>query len=96
MEITGLRAEIDAVDAEIVRLFQNRMEIAEKIARCKMEADLPVADTDRERELIRRRREWADGDMRIYVEKLFETILVLSKDYQRLIMAKNSRNAEDV
>ena len=44
MDITELRGKIDACDDEIIRLFKERMETAEKIASYKAENDLPVFD----------------------------------------------------
>ncbi|MDD7441112.1 MAG: chorismate mutase [Sutterellaceae bacterium] len=50
MELKDYRAQIDAVDDEIVRLFQERMDIAANIAAFKKENGLPILQTARERE----------------------------------------------
>ena len=55
-ELEKLRREIDAVDAEIVRAFEERIRIAEQVAECKIEKGLPVLD--RKREDVYKRQTW--------------------------------------
>ena len=43
-----LRRELDAVDRELVRLFERRMAIAGQVAACKIAAGRPVLDRTRE------------------------------------------------
>ena len=46
------RQEIDRIDAELARLYTERMAAAREIAACKREAGLPVFDPAREREVL--------------------------------------------
>ena len=43
-----LRRELDAVDRELVRLFEQRMTIAGQVAACKIAEGRPVLDRTRE------------------------------------------------
>lgn len=52
MELDDLRQRIDRVDAELVRLFEERMELSRRVGACKKERGLPVFDPARERELL--------------------------------------------
>lgn len=47
-EIDGLRATIDKLDVELVRLLNARAEAAHRIGRVKQNADLPVYEPKRE------------------------------------------------
>ena len=42
--IGNIRAEIDAIDQELVRLFQRRLEIVGQVAASKQERGAPVAE----------------------------------------------------
>ena len=51
-DLKRLRAEIDGIDAELARLFAQRMAAAAEIAAVKREQGLPVRDPAREREVL--------------------------------------------
>ena len=52
MNLDELRLEIDKIDDQLIKLFQERMEVSAKIAEYKRENNLPVLDPKREREKI--------------------------------------------
>ena len=52
MTIEELRAEIDRIDSDIIRLYGERLETASQIGRYKQEHHLPVSDPAREREVL--------------------------------------------
>ena len=56
------RKKLDRIDAEILRLFTERMDTAGKIAGWKKENSLPVLDLRREREKLRAARKLARKD----------------------------------
>ena len=49
------RQKIDAIDAEMARLFKERMEAVHEIALEKKASGAPVEDLQREKEMIERR-----------------------------------------
>ncbi len=53
-EIEDLRRLIDDVDARIIRLLVERMELCRRMGRAKRAASLPVRDTAREDEVLAR------------------------------------------
>lgn len=89
MELKDYRAQIDAVDDEIVRLFQQRMDIAKNIAAVKKENGLPILQTAREREKLADVTGKAREDMRSYLRVLYSLLFELSRTYQE----KGSRTA---
>ena len=48
-ELVKLRDEIDAIDDQIVGLFERRMAVAENVAAYKRSVGKPVLDKERER-----------------------------------------------
>ena len=52
LDLTQLRDKIDNIDSQIVRLFEERMAVAEKVARFKIETGKPVFDPQREKEKL--------------------------------------------
>jgi len=54
MELEDWRREIDSIDARIVGLLNERAKIAQKIGVLKSAAGLPVVDTAREKDVLRR------------------------------------------
>jgi chorismate mutase/prephenate dehydratase len=51
-DLDGLRAEIDAVDREIVALLNRRAKLGLDAGRAKVRNGLPIPDSDREREVL--------------------------------------------
>lgn len=60
-ELDELRRMIDEVDAEILRLVARRVELARKIGELKKSGGLPVADLEREEDVLRRGGELAEA-----------------------------------
>lgn len=86
MDIKELRERIDAIDNEMLRLFKERMEVAEDIGKYKAEKGLPINDKGREREILARRTE-NSGDMERYIYQYFNNLFQLSKARQREVTA---------
>ena len=61
MTIEELRAEIDRIDSDIIRLYGERLETASQIGRYKQEHHLPVSDPARERDVPGKRMRTASG-----------------------------------
>ncbi|HOJ47551.1 MAG TPA: prephenate dehydratase [Bacillota bacterium] len=93
MDIQSLRNEIDHIDAEIVRLFNRRMEAVEKIAEHKKQNNLPIYDSERERQLFDRVATLAGAKTESYVRTLFSVITDLSRSYQGRIIHGKSETA---
>lgn len=59
--LAGLRAEIDALDAEIVRLLAARMAVVERVIGVKSAHGIPALLSDRVEEVAARVRREAEG-----------------------------------
>ena len=83
------RAAIDQVDREIVRLFEERMQIARDVACFKMEHGMQVLDRSREEAVLQSRTAMlADPHWASSVRTLYETIMALSRaEQERLLQA---------
>ncbi len=54
MELENCRSEINEIDAQIVKLLNQRAETVMEIGRLKIKAGLPIIDSDRENQILRR------------------------------------------
>ncbi|MCD6373435.1 MAG: chorismate mutase [Thermococcus sp.] len=83
-EIERLRARIDEIDREILRLLDERMEVALRIGEVKARLNVPIPDPAREMEVLERAGEF---------RPVFEAILEVSRDVQRIrILQQNKRD----
>lgn len=82
MELTDYRAQIDAIDNDIVRLFQERMAVAAQIAQYKEANGLPIFQPAREREKLAQVSAMAQEDMQSYLRVLYSLLFELSRTYQ--------------
>ncbi len=84
-ELKETRDHIDAVDAQIVRLLGQRMQLAQRAARAKAALGAPILDGPREAEVMANRRAWA-ADSKIdpdAVADVFRAVLTMSRRGQR-------------
>lgn len=78
------RAEIDAIDREIVALFERRMQVVVEVARIKKENGIAILDANREKEVIKKVQSYLqDADLKEELAEAYETLMKVSKDYQR-------------
>ena len=85
MELSDIRKKIDAVDEDILRLFLERMDLAEEVAAYKNEHKQPILNKQREREILTRVM-MASGDRERFSYQLFSTMLELSRSRQAEII----------
>ena len=94
--LQDLRARIDAVDDEIIRLFQERMNISSGIAEYKKANNLPVMDLKRERDKLSDLIEKSNGEFKSYTSVLYSLLFELSRSYQDRILYPSSDLKEKV
>ena len=82
MELTELRERIDRIDADLVRLFTERMALSGQVAEYKKEHNLPALDASRERQKLAAVRAAAGEQFAQPASVLYGTILDLSRAYQ--------------
>jgi len=78
------RAEIDAIDREIVALFECRMQVVVDVARIKKENGIAILDANREKEVITKVQSYLKDDtLKEELAEAYETLMKVSKDYQK-------------
>ena len=78
------RAEIDAIDREIVALFERRMQVVVDVARIKKENGIAILDAIREKEVITKVQSYLkDATLKEELAEAYETLMKVSKDYQK-------------
>ena len=93
-ELQDIRKELDAVDAELVKLFERRMEISREVAAYKIAHGMPVLDRGREERVLASRAEKLQD---VYWEKdvraLYECIMALSRAEQEKLLREVADHA---
>ena len=95
MELSEIRAKIDAVDDQLLDLFLKRMALSEEVADYKNQHNLPILNRTREREILARVAEKA-GDKERYAYHLYSTLFELARSRQAELISVPTRVAERV
>ena len=95
MELSEIRAKIDAVDDQLLGLFLERMELSETVAAYKNEHKLPILNKTREREILAKVTEKA-GDKERYAYHLYSTLFELARSRQAELISAPTRVAARV
>ncbi len=95
-ELKEYRDEIDRIDREIIKNFDERMRVAEKIGKYKQKNHLPISDLIREGEKLEAITDMASEDMMSYTRLLYNMIMEMSKDHQRNILGQESSLVSEI
>lgn len=88
-ELENLREKIDAIDKEMIALFEKRMDIVADIAAYKIKNNLPVLNQNREDIVVSKvkstvkNKDYADS-----AADLIKDIMEISKKFQQKIISK--------
>lgn len=86
-DLQETRLALDAVDREIVRLFEERMNLARDVAEYKIARGMPVLDRSREQQVLDSRCAMLqDGYWAAPVRELYECIMALSRAEQQKLV----------
>lgn len=77
------RMKINEIDKEIAKLFNERFKAVKEIRKYKKLHNLPIADYEREKALLRENTKYIDKEFLTYFTKFYETLITLSKEYQK-------------
>lgn len=81
------RDKIDDIDKELMKLFEERMNIVAGVAQYKIENDLPVFHKDRENQVIEKNLNRIKNEkIAPYAEKMLHSLMDISKNYQKDII----------
>ena len=89
--LADFRDEIDRIDTKLLRLFEQRMAVSEKIAAYKLSHSLPVLDAAREAQKLNSIAQKLPEDIREDGKQLYGKIFELSRNKQSRLMAKSLR-----
>lgn len=83
------RVEINRIDREIAGLFEERMKQVESVIAYKIENNLPILDSSREKEVIERNLKLLQNkNLEKYYIDFLENMMKISKDYQKEILER--------
>jgi chorismate mutase len=86
MTIDELRTEIDRLDSELLRIFNQRADFALKIGRIKKSRDLPIYDPAREKLIFQRMKAENPGPLDDEaIVRLFERVIDESRRLERIM-----------
>jgi len=89
MDLMEIRNEIDEIDAQIVSLYEKRMDASKRVAEYKIETGKKVFDKKREEEKIRKVKSLTSNEFNCHgIEELFEQIMSMSRKLQYQLLAK--------
>lgn len=88
-DINELRKEIDEIDCELVKLFEKRMEVVEKVAKYKIDKNVPILNSSREKEVVDKNLKYLkNAQLQPYLKEFFINLMKLSKEIQNNIIKK--------
>lgn len=92
-KLKKLRAEIDDIDKQIVKLIENRMKVSIKVGELKKENNIPVFDAKREKELIEEKiKLLKNKEFSNLIITIFNDIMSTSKSLQKNLIEKDNKN----
>ena len=86
MDISKIRDEIDEIDKNLAKLLEKRMICSRNVAEYKLKNKLPVLNRGREEEVIAKVTENSEPEIKKYIEKIYENLFCVSKEYQEEIL----------
>ena len=86
LDINAIRAEINTIDDELVKLFKRRLEIVEQVAESKRERGAPVLDPARERAILTHVADQVGPVYENGARLLFSTLFGISRARQRAVL----------
>ena len=84
MNMDELRGQIDAIDSQLVELYKQRLDVADRIGAYKRENGLPIYDSERERRLLNKVGEQAGEEHENGVRAMFSLLMDQSRTHQVL------------
>ncbi|MBD5547195.1 MAG: prephenate dehydratase [Lachnospiraceae bacterium] len=90
MDLMDLRELLDEIDAQIVELYEKRMDLCRQVAEYKIENGKKVFDKAREEEKLRKVKSLTHNEFNSHgIEELFEQIMSISRKLQYRLLAEH-------
>lgn len=95
MDLLEMRGRLDVLDAQLVKLLEERLEICGEVASYKIETGKAVFDKEREKQKIASVRELAHGSFNEQAaEELFAQMMTISRRLQYQILEQHGKKVE--
>ena len=92
VDLMECRNKLDVIDREIVRLFEERMQICGDVAEYKIRTGKAVYDAEREKQKIAAVQEMAHGEFnKESVKELFSQLMAVSRKFQYGLLAAHGK-----
>lgn len=86
-KLDDLREKIDDIDAQMIALFEKRMDVTKQVGEYKKEHDLPILDRKREEEVLAKKEAMLKNKyLKTEVKDFFGSIMAISRRQQRQLM----------
>ncbi len=90
MDLLDLRNRLDVIDAEIVELYEKRMDICKQVAEYKISTGKKVFDKQREMEKLATVKSMTHNEFNAHgIQELFEQIMSMSRKLQYQLLTEN-------
>ena len=96
MDLKDYRDKINGIDEQMIKLFEERMEVSVQIAKYKAENNLPIFDGARERSKLKAVNESLPEHLQDYGLSLYSLLMDLSKTYQHRTVGSGSEISEQI
>lgn len=95
LDLGELRGQLDEIDGQLVRLFEQRMKICADVAEYKIETGKAVYDGERERQKLEAVGAMAHGDFNSQaVRELFSQLMTVSRKRQYQLLARHGKGID--
>jgi len=92
LDLMECRNKLDVIDREIVRLFEERMQVCGDVAEYKIATGKAVYDAERERQKIAAVQEMAGSEFnQTAVKEIFSQLMAISRKYQYGLLAAHGK-----
>ena len=93
MDLSEIRIQLDECDAEIVKLFEKRMQLSEEVAAAKLESGKGVLDKEREKAKLAKVSSMVSGELNEEgVRELFRLLMSMSRKLQYKKLLESGRH----
>ena len=83
------RDQIDAIDTEIIKLFEQRMDVVKNVSKYKQENNIPTTDSNRESTMLEKNLSKLENEeYKKYYHSVLEGFLTASKAMQNELNKK--------
>ena len=94
-ELKAYRNEIDRIDRQLADLFQQRMDVVDKVGQYKLARNMPVLDAQREQQVLQAKAALArDEAMAADLAALFENLMAVSRRRQRKLIRETEERPD--